>query len=142
MSFRQSIQPGLEVELAAELNFARIMHRSDLSNIGGVDAGLDCIEAVVVKCVEELAAKLQLDALTNSYVFDRGKIPELFTGPKKCPVSGDSKMANGIGKGINGKPLPLRLGQLNGSDLIGARLNVARIHIEAAGIGSGSAREG
>ena len=38
-SFRQSIQPGLEVELAAELNLARIMHTIDLSNIGGVDAG-------------------------------------------------------------------------------------------------------
>jgi hypothetical protein len=38
-SFRQSIQPSLEVELAAELNLARIMHTIDLSNIGGVDAG-------------------------------------------------------------------------------------------------------
>jgi hypothetical protein len=40
----------------------------------------DCIETVVIECVEEFAAELESGAIADPDLFDRGKIPLAKTG--------------------------------------------------------------
>jgi hypothetical protein len=52
---------------------------SDLPIGSRVGVDRDCREVGVVEGIEELGTELEADALTELYIFDRGKVPKLNT---------------------------------------------------------------
>ena len=70
----------LEVELGAKLDAARLVRRSDLSEVCVTDAGINTREVGMIPRVEEFGPQLEPDSLADKVgVLDGREIPVLRT---------------------------------------------------------------
>lgn len=64
-----------EVQLAAELNFTRIVGGGDLAVLIRSESCVDRVEVGVIEGVEELGAELKAETLADLVVLDRREVP-------------------------------------------------------------------
>src|SRR5205823_4614182 len=94
----------LEDELGAKLDAARRMAGRDRAEAAVADIVVHAGEALVIPGVEELAAKLERNALDDLEVFDCRQVPIVVTGTEQVARTLAAEMVHGGSEGCRGKP--------------------------------------